>query len=76
MTEMAATFSNMETKGEDGYYPIVVSSSTLGMRGDDYRAPNIGLNFFQLAPFNNETDALQARGRVGRNDDPCNRYLL
>lgn len=77
MAEKAILFSNMEVKDDNtGLYPVVVSDSTLGMRGDDYRAPNVGLNFFQFASFDNETDALQARGRVGRNDDPCTRYQL
>ena len=50
-------FSDLTLKNDKGLYPLICSSSTLGMRGTDYRAA-VGINFYQLHSFINEIDAM------------------
>ena len=44
------------------------------MRGNDFRAPNNGINLVIAKSFANERDFFQAMVRVGRHGDKCKRY--
>lgn len=67
--------ANLEVKDNDKYHLLIVTKPEL-MRAIDYRAPNIGIALVICKPFNNEREAQQGLGRVGRNGDPCQRVQL
>ena len=46
------------------------------MRAVDYRSPNLGIALVICKSFENERAAQQGLGRVGRNEDPCQRVQL
>lgn len=43
---------------ETRLYPLIVATTPIGLRGFDYRAPALGINFIQAASFANHRDAL------------------
>ena len=46
------------------------------MRGIDYQAEVEGIELLICAPFSNERAYQQALNRVGRNGQPCTRYII
>ena len=54
-------------------YPILLISDPQYMRGYNYRSA-IGINLFICRGFKTARDVLQAKGRVGRYHDPCERF--
>ena len=55
-------------------YPLIVATSSFGLRGDDYRS-HIGITLIVAKSFDHERDAIQAMNRVGRWDEPFRRIV-
>ena len=56
------------------FFPVLLATDPLFMRGIDYRAPNLGMVFVSLRPFDHKRQKQQALCRVGRNGDKAWRY--
>ena len=55
---------------------VLIVTKPLLMRGFDYRAPKMGIELLIAKSFENQRAYEQGLGRVGRNRDPCKRFLL
>jgi hypothetical protein len=62
--------------GSDGLHTLVVTCSSFGMRGFDYRSPTNGITLIIAASFEHQRQATQGLNRVGRFGDPCKRLIL
>lgn len=58
----------------DGTRTLIVTSSSFGMRGFDYRSSK-GIALVIAASFTNQRQASQGLNRVGRFGDPCKRVI-
>lgn len=69
-------FRSLDKANEEGLYPLIVTCSTFGMRGIDYRSVSVPINLIISKSFDTERDALQGLNRVGRFGDSCTRTLF
>jgi len=58
---------------ESDKFPILIFDDPQFMRGHNYRSKD-GITLFLCRAFKTDRDVLQAKGRVGRYGDPCDRY--
>ena len=58
-----------------GLYPVIVATTSFGMRGFDYRSSK-GITEIIAKSFDTARAAMQGLGRVGRFGDPCLRVLV
>jgi hypothetical protein len=72
--ELLRTLDNRSDS--DGLHTLVVTSSSFGMRGFDYRAPTKGITLIIATSFEHHRQAVQGLNRVGRFGDPCKRLIL
>jgi hypothetical protein len=70
-----AFLQSLDKTSPDGSYALLVSFD-FGMRGVDYRAGTTGITLVVAQSFSNDREAIQALARVGRYDEPCNRYRV
>jgi hypothetical protein len=49
---------NLDRPNEEGLFPLVVSTSTFGMRGIDYRSQSVPMHLILAKSFDTERDAL------------------
>jgi hypothetical protein len=57
-------------------FPIMVTTTSFGLRGFDYRAPTNGLTLIIAKALPHERALQQALSRVGRYHDSCKRILV
>lgn len=60
----------------DGFHTLIVTCTSFGMRGFDYRSPMKGITLIIAASFEHQRQATQGLNRVGRFSDPCRRMIL
>ena len=66
----------LDKTDSQGRYPcLVVTDSSVGMRGLNYRSSEAGVLLLVLRSFQHQREANQAAYRVGRNGDACKRQV-
>lgn len=66
----------LDKADSEGQYPLIVTTSTFGMRGIDYRSSGASMHLVIAKSFDTERDALQGLNRVGRFGDSCTRTVF
>ena len=56
--------------------PLIIITDSKLMRSFNYRAPLKGIILIIARSFPNTRQGIQGHGRVGRYDEPCERYIL